>query len=440
MKNDGVLSLMEITVSRNNTIKRFLILLILYVQIFEYALFKASSDFKVIDEVIAAISLLYIIYLFLTTSSKRFVRHEGCLILCLTAIILIGLTSNYLFKYQTLKAAAADMIIFAKPIFAYFLSRFLLCDIDLNTLKKPIITFCKLSSVVLFVAVLLNVFTGIFPVYSDQRFFLYSQELFFGHPTYLGSTCIVLICLMIGMRDYTEKSNIIYILLTMLVSLVTFRYKILVFLLFCPLLIYYSLKKRQINKLFFIVIIVVGFLFSYQQIKYYYVSNSSFARSVLTVTSINIANDFFPVGTGFATFGSYQSGVYYSPVYHKYGIDRVWGISKSYPKFISDTFWPMLIGQFGYLGLMFFIFYVAFFFSLISKLRQLNLDYYYSALACLIYLLISSTAESSFVQPYAVLFFYIIGAYISQLEYYSDYLEARSKQIPQRPACDSIEE
>jgi len=186
------------------------------------------------------------------------------------------------------------------------------------------------------------------------------------------------------------------------------------------------------------VIIVVGFLLSYQQIKYYYVSNSSFARSVLTLTSIKIANEFFPVGTGFATFGSYQSGVYYSPVYHKYGIDRVWGISKSFPMYISDTFWPMLIGQFGYLGLLFFIIYVALFFSLISKLRQLNFDYYYSALAFLIYLLISSTAESSFVQPYAVLFFFIIGAYISQLEYHSEYLAARSIHTPNRPACDSL--
>lgn len=412
---------------RTNTFKRFLFLLILYVQIFEYALFKASPTFKVIDETIAAISLLYIIYLFLTLSSKKFMRQEKYLILFLTGIILIGLTSNFLFKYQPLKAVAADMIIFSKPIFAYFFTRFLLCDIDLNTLKKPITTFCRLASVVLFAAVLLNIFTGIFPVYSDQRFFLYSQELFFGHPTYLGSTCIVLICLLIGVKDYTGKSNISYILLTMLVAVVTFRFKILVFLLFCPLLIYYSSKKRQINKFVFVLIIIVGFLFSYQQIKYYYVANSSFARSALTITSTKIAKDYFPVGTGFATFGSYQSGVYYSPVYHKYGIDRVWGITKSYPKFISDTFWPMIIGQFGYMGLMFFIFYVSTLLSMISNLRKLNFNYYYSALACLIYLMISSTAESSFVQPYAVLFFYIIGTFISQIEYNSGCLENRGK-------------
>lgn len=421
---------METTLSRTNTFKKFLFLLILYVQIFEYAFFKASPAFKIIDEVIAAISLLYIIHLFITISSKRFIRHEGYLILCLTVIIFTGLTSNYLFKYQPLKAVAADMIIFTKPIFVYLLSRFLLCDIDFNTLKKPIALFCKISSIVLFGAVLLNIFTGIFPVYSDQRFFLYSQELFFGHPTFLGSTCIVLICLLIGVKDHTDKSNIIYVILTMLVAAVTFRFKIMVFLLFCPVLIYYSLKKRQMSKLVFVMVIVASFMFSYQQIKYYYVSNSSFARSALTVTSIKIAKDYFPVGTGFATYASYQSGVYYSPVYHKYGIDRVYGITKSYPKFISDTFWPMIIGQFGYLGLMCFIFYISILYSLISKLRQLNYDYYYSALGCFVYLLISSTAESSFVQPYAVLFFYIIGTYVSQLEYHSDYFEARGKHRP----------
>jgi hypothetical protein len=53
----------------------------------------------------------------------------------------------------------------------------------------------------------------------------------------------------------------------------------------------------------------------------------------------------------------------------------------------------------------------------VGKLVRLGFAYYYSALACIIYLLISSTAESSFVQPYAVLFFYIIGAYVSQLDH-----------------------
>lgn len=53
------------------------------------------------------------------------------------------------------------------------------------------------------------------------------------------------------------------------------------------------------------------------------------ARAMLYVTSFEIFKDFFPFGSGFASFASHSSGVYYSPLYAKYGIENVKGISKT---------------------------------------------------------------------------------------------------------------
>ncbi len=73
----------------------------------------------------------------------------------------------------------------------------------------------------------------------------------------------------------------------------------------------------------------------------------SIARLALHFTALEIARDHFPFGTGLASFGSYASAVYYSGVYTDYGLASVWGLSPNYPAFITDTFWPMVLGQGG---------------------------------------------------------------------------------------------
>ena len=70
-------------------------------------------------------------------------------------------------------------------------------------------------------------------------------------------------------------------------------------------------------------------------------------RSALYYTSSLIARDYFPLGTGLASFGSHPSRMYYSNVYYEYGLADMYGLSPSSPYFIVDTYWPMLLGQGG---------------------------------------------------------------------------------------------
>ena len=78
------------------------------------------------------------------------------------------------------------------------------------------------------------------------------------------------------------------------------------------------------------------------------------ARAMLYVTSFEIFKDFFPFGSGFASFASHSSGVYYSPLYAKYGIENVKGISKNNYSYIADTYYPCL-AQFGIIGVFLYI-------------------------------------------------------------------------------------
>jgi len=75
------------------------------------------------------------------------------------------------------------------------------------------------------------------------------------------------------------------------------------------------------------------------------------ARTALYRTSVLIARDDFPLGAGLGRFGSGVSRDPYSPVYAKYGLDQIDGLSPQHSSFVTDTFWPRILGETGVIGL-----------------------------------------------------------------------------------------
>jgi hypothetical protein len=71
------------------------------------------------------------------------------------------------------------------------------------------------------------------------------------------------------------------------------------------------------------------------------------ARWALHYTSVLIARDRFPFGAGLATFGSHASKLFYSETYGQYGLSNMFGLSERYSEYITDTFWPMVLGEGG---------------------------------------------------------------------------------------------
>jgi hypothetical protein len=76
------------------------------------------------------------------------------------------------------------------------------------------------------------------------------------------------------------------------------------------------------------------------------------ARTALYTTSLLIARDDFPFGAGLGRYGSGVSRDPYSPVYRRYGLDTIDGLSPQHSSFVSDTFWPRILGETGVVGLV----------------------------------------------------------------------------------------
>jgi hypothetical protein len=82
------------------------------------------------------------------------------------------------------------------------------------------------------------------------------------------------------------------------------------------------------------------------------------ARKALHYGSLLIARDHFPLGTGLASFGSHASRVYYSEVYKTYGLSSVPGLEPQFSEYITDTFWPMVLGEGGVVSFAAYVFFL----------------------------------------------------------------------------------
>jgi hypothetical protein len=79
------------------------------------------------------------------------------------------------------------------------------------------------------------------------------------------------------------------------------------------------------------------------------------ARFALYSGSVHSAVDYFPLGAGFGRYGSWMSRVDYSPLYDRYGMSDIRGLRRDKPQYITDTFWPQILGEMGVGGLVAYI-------------------------------------------------------------------------------------
>ena len=119
------------------------------------------------------------------------------------------------------------------------------------------------------------------------------------------------------------------------------------------------------------------------------------ARPMLYVTMPKILNDYFPFGSGLATFASPASATWYSPLYIKYDLELIWGLMEGEAWFVADVYYPTL-AQFGYVGVGLFIWLLAYIFQQMNNMyyNMHDLKRYRVALIIIAYLLIEATSNS----------------------------------------------
>lgn len=231
---------------------------------------------------------------------------------------------------------------------------------------------------------------------SEARFGIRASFTFvFDHPTYLVFCAAGLTAFL--MKD--RERNMPFIVMGMLFVLLSLRSKGFAFAAVCLLLLLTFGKSNRLSVVHIALgLVAVALIGMDQYINYY--QSAGYARGELARQAIAVANDYFPLGTGFATYGSAVTAQIdnYSPLYYAYGLSTVWGLAPGAASFLSDTFWPTVLAQFGYFGLVAF---AALLIALFVMCYKAGGGSRLPVICIFAYLLISSTSESSFFNPSA---------------------------------------
>ncbi len=316
------------------------------------------------------------------------------ILVAIIIIFFIGIIGNITFRYQNIYAVFMDIILVFKGFITYIFASMLFERYSFKKYYKFINNFFRSIVVIIFLLDITNYVIKIYPIGEIRM--IPTQQLFFTHPTYLASFCVVIMSVLVILQE-EYKNNIFYIILIGSVAFTTQRNKVIIFIVIFMLLYYLIIiRNKRIKVNLWGVIAILAIFVGYEQISTY-LSNTEWARTALMNKSIEVANDHFPIGSGFGTFATWNSGVSYSPLYYKYGLSNVWGLSPNMYQFVGDTYWPAIIAQFGYLGFVLLIYTIIQIYIKISIAK--NKYQYMSQISILIYLLILSTSETSFMSP-----------------------------------------
>ena len=153
--------------------------------------------------------------------------------------------------------------------------------------------------------------------------------------------------------------------------------------------------KSPKTMIYVVLLVTVILMVTWTRFDAYYVSglsNDQLARPMTYKTSLRILWDYLPFGSGMGSFACNGAWKFFSPLYYKYNLTGIWGLSPEMGYFICDAYYPTL-AQFGIVGVFFFCWFwkrrlAAF--DIIADMR-----YYRVAMITFCCLAIEQTADSS---------------------------------------------
>lgn len=360
---------------------------------------------KHFDELITLFLTIYILINF-----KIVIKERKKLLILLGAFLGIGWISTFLHMYQTIDVAIMDSFLIVDRFIIGYLAMVIYFKKKETNISDLLKNISCVVVVILFVISLHDlVFTPIFPK-STFRYFAESLTLMFPVPTYLAAASVVLIIVL----GYTNKKskNIIFMVMITFVGCMTLRSKAIgFFAVFWFFYIMIFVLKFKNYYMFFAFSGLIALILVRSQFFEYFGENRYSPRAILLTDGLKLFKENFPLGTGFGTFGSSLAATYYSPLYMRFKYFNNLGMNPEDTSFLSDSFWPGIFAQFGFLGFIVFVGIILYFLIFALKKFKINKKAGFAMLMTLIYLIIASFAETSFFNPTSLLFFIMFAIY-----------------------------
>lgn len=336
--------------------------MILIAMIFQDLIQVNVPFFSYMDEGLAMITTIYALILLLNKKKAiKITKYELIALIFFLLYLFLGFISNATYNIIGFKHGILSMIMTAKGYMLYFSCRviFQYYDVKASILKN----ISKVLEISLYILALIGIVNIPLNFLEDQgmRFGLHTVSIGFSHPTELAFFAIISMTTILLYYNYTNKTKgeLSVIIASSLLVLFTGRSKAIAFICVYIILFYFMKLIKKFKLKYFILLIPIMVYIALPRIISEFFNG---ARGYLYTAGYKIAKDYFPLGTGFGTFGSYMSREFYSPLYYEYGLSSVWGLSPSMPSYIADTYWAMIMGETGFLGVVLLILVLYFIF------------------------------------------------------------------------------
>ncbi len=352
-----------------------------------YEFIESRLNFRFTDEILTIVLILYWI-----ENGKK--NKETFVFL---AIFFFYLGHSLLFPHNVQNAIFMDFIIQIKPYLAFYTVYSLSPTFSYNE-KKFIRKICKWGGIFLLPIAIANFGGG------------YWMYFFCGVPSRFASTCTILAITYLYFSDHRQKDIIISFFM-LLVGIASMRSKFFGF--FACYVFFFFLWDKLASKRFFStrnlmiisIILAVGAFVSWDKINFYFIEGginqsneeAMYARPFLYMKAVEILKDFPLLGTGFGSYATYASSVYYSPIYYDYKMVYNYEIGKNL--FISDAFYPSLV-EFGLIGIILHLeFWRRRLKTIFSQIKNTpNLINFKISVLIIVFFLIEGTSDSTFTQ------------------------------------------
>lgn len=376
-----------------------------------------DKGFNLIDE-----GVLVLLYWFIWRNRKSSaIRENNILILIWTLFMLTGFVGSIVWAQQKWLAILVDAFLVTNKFMMTYLGSYIFFeknkDFDLETIAIP----NRIIVVGLFLISIHDLlFNPWFAQVGNRRLFFNTQSLCFPHPTFLTHAAVTLLIFFGYLSIKSKKVYPIEMFMASWLILVAARAKGIGFLaLFWMLFIFFFIIKIKQLGLMLAVGAVSAIAFGADLIVANYMKSNVFSpRKVLFVDSVKVMNSNFLFGTGFASFVSSMANKFYSPLYKEFGYMFYTGMNPNDQQFLSDGFWPTILAQFGWIGLILFGITLVIFVRKTYYSIQTRRESGFVMLMVLAYSLISSMAETSFFNPISMALFILFA-----------YAEVHSKKV-----------
>ena len=254
-------------------------------------------------------------------------------------------------------------------------------------------------------------------------------KLLLGHESRFATAASILALLYLFCSDYTTVDKYAFVFL-LSIGLLSGRAKLFGFLALCILMLLYmndsfKMKLDRKNILFMLGAIALIAFVARDKIQLYFIEGGMgntrttedlYARMALYYFSMAVFLEYIPFGSGFASYATYASGAYYSPIYEKLTMNNLYGLTKANPMFMSDTYYPAL-AQFGIAGaVLFFLFWGHLAFKAAKAYSNQCKKEVIIALMIIAFFLIECTSDSTITHNRGIFLMMLLGMIYADIQ------------------------